>query len=204
MMMAFVHGFVLALGLILPLGPQNVFVFNQGALHHRLTRALPAVITAALCDTLLIALAVLGVSVAVMAITWLKTVIFLIGFVFLILIGWQIWKSDATVQEAKKTAPLKQVVFALSVSLLNPHAILDTVGVIGTGSLAYVGKEKWVFTLSCILVSWLWFFGLALGGRLIGNVDREGRWINRLNKLSAIIIWIVAVYFFYQMFTNLI
>ncbi|GGA41924.1 hypothetical protein GCM10007416_13560 [Kroppenstedtia guangzhouensis] len=28
---AFMHGFLLAFGLILPLGVQNVFIFNQGA-----------------------------------------------------------------------------------------------------------------------------------------------------------------------------
>lgn len=31
MLQPIIHGFLLALGLILPLGAQNVFVFNQGA-----------------------------------------------------------------------------------------------------------------------------------------------------------------------------
>lgn len=193
---AFLHGFILALGLILPLGPQNVFVFNQGALHRHFTRALPAVLTAALCDTVLIALAVLGVSVVVLTLTWLKTAIFMIGCIFLIYIGLQVWNSDAAIeQKGEKTSPLKQIMFAASVSLLNPHAILDTIGVIGTGSLAYLGNEKVLYAFSCVFVSWCWFFGLAVAGRFIGKVDSKGLWMNRLNKLSAIIIWGVAVYF---------
>ncbi len=44
------HGILLALGLILPLGAQNVFVFNQGA-NQKMINALPVVITAGLCDT---------------------------------------------------------------------------------------------------------------------------------------------------------
>ncbi|EZP76963.1 lysine exporter protein LysE/YggA [Parageobacillus genomosp. 1] len=32
MLTAFIHGFILALGLILPLGAQNVFVFPQGTI----------------------------------------------------------------------------------------------------------------------------------------------------------------------------
>jgi L-lysine exporter family protein LysE/ArgO len=36
--------------------------------------------------------------------------------------------------------------FAMSVSLLNPYAILVTIGVIGTSSLVYNGYEKWLFT----------------------------------------------------------
>jgi L-lysine exporter family protein LysE/ArgO len=51
-----------AFGLILPPGVQNVFVFNQGAMHKKFTRALPAVLTAGVCDTILIGLAVAGVS----------------------------------------------------------------------------------------------------------------------------------------------
>ena len=52
----------------------------------------------------------------------------------------------------------RQVKYALSVSLLNPHAILATVGVIGTTSLRYPDlPEKLAFTLACITVSWLWF-----------------------------------------------
>ncbi|RZH87840.1 amino acid transporter, partial [Staphylococcus aureus] len=40
------HGILLALGLILPLGAQNVFVFNQGANQKKMINALPVVITA--------------------------------------------------------------------------------------------------------------------------------------------------------------
>lgn len=53
------------------------------------------------------------------------------------------------------------MLFAMSVSLPNPHAILDTMGVIGTSSLKYNGTEKLVFTVVCIVVSWLWFVGLG-------------------------------------------
>ena len=51
---------VLAFGLILPLGVQNVFVFNQGANHPKFIYALPAIITASICDTVLILIAVNG------------------------------------------------------------------------------------------------------------------------------------------------
>ena len=56
----------------------------------------------------------------------------------------------------------KQISFALSVSLLNPHAIMDTIGVIGTSASAYDGSEKIAFTVATISVSWLWFIFLAI------------------------------------------
>ena len=50
-MSAFIHGYLLSFGLILPLSSQNVFVFSQGAPQPQLRRALPVVLTAALPDT---------------------------------------------------------------------------------------------------------------------------------------------------------
>lgn len=50
-MNAIIHGIVLAFGLILPLGVQNVFIFQQGAWQKQVWRALPAVISASVCDT---------------------------------------------------------------------------------------------------------------------------------------------------------
>jgi L-lysine exporter family protein LysE/ArgO len=200
---AIFHGILLAFGLILPLGAQNVFVFNQGAIQPTYVRALPVILTAAICDTFLIILAVLGVSIIVFSFAWLKAIIFIIGVLFLIYMGWTVWKSggQSTVNDDQSYLSAKtQVLFAMSVSLLNPHAILDTIGVIGTSSLVYNGYEKWLFTSACIIVSWLWFFGLALAGKIIKKVDHEGSIIHKINKVSALIIWGVAIYLFIQLF----
>ncbi|GIO26573.1 LysE/ArgO family amino acid transporter [Ornithinibacillus bavariensis] len=195
----FIHGVILAFGLILPLGVQNVFVFNQGATHSRFFQALPAVITAAICDTMLIALAVGGVSVVVLSFAGLRQVLFFAGFFFLLYMGWVMWKSNPVKEKnTQQFSTKRQITFALSVSLLNPHAILDTIGVIGTGSLVYDGLEKLVFALACILISWLWFIGLALTGRIVGRYDQNGVFLKRLNQLSAVIIWVMAVYIGYQ------
>ncbi|MER1998449.1 MAG: LysE family transporter, partial [Lysinibacillus sp.] len=163
-----IHGMLLAFGLILPLGVQNVFIFNQGATYKKFTNALPAIITAGVCDTLLIYLAVAGVSIIVFSFEWLKILLFLIGFIFLTYMGWVIWKDKSelnTNAEGNRFSARRQITFAASVSLLNPHAILDTIGVIGTSSLAYSGYEKWIFTLACIVVSWIWFISLAILGK---------------------------------------
>lgn len=197
MIEAFLHGAILAFGLILPLGVQNVFVFNQGATQKRFTRALPAVITAGICDTILILLAVMGVSIIVFSFVWIKNVLFLVGFFFLAYMGWSVWKSEPEVKNDKQGLSFstkRQITFAASVSLLNPHAIMDTIGVIGTSSLAYESLEKWAFSLACIGISWIWFFSLALVGRKVGEFDTSGRFLKKMNQISAIIIWGMALY----------
>lgn len=80
---------------------------------------------------------------------------------------------------------------------------MDTIGVIGTSSLAYTGSEKWIFTMACIAVSWLWFFSLAIAGRKIGQIDKNGKFLKRMNQVSAIIIWIMAMYMGYHLYSFL-
>ncbi|PJN88228.1 LysE/ArgO family amino acid transporter, partial [Bacillus sp. mrc49] len=102
--------------------------------------------------------------------------------------------------ETKQMSAKKQMIFALSVSLLNPHAILDTIGVIGSSSLVYSGTDKVIFTVTCIAVSWCWFHGLCLAGRLLKKIDTTGKFLGMLNKVSAIIIWITALYLLSSIF----
>jgi L-lysine exporter family protein LysE/ArgO len=198
---AIFHGIILALGLILPLGAQNVFVFNQGASQPNFKRIFPVIITASICDSLLIFLAVIGVSVIVLTFPVLQTIIFSIGLLFLVYMGWSIWTSvPANVQKEEAMPVKKQILFALSVSLLNPHAILDTIGVIGTSSLGYTGAEKVAFTGACIVISWLWFLSLGMAGKIVGRLDKNGQFLKGINKVSAIIIWGVAVYISIQLY----
>lgn len=194
------HAFLLALGLILPLGVQNIFIFQQGIVQRPLWRALPVVITAGICDTLLISLAVGGVSLVVLGLPWIKHVLMIGGIVFLLYMGYITWKSSIR-SEQGSIQPLsirKQIVFALSVSLLNPHALLDTIGVIGISSLPYEGIDKFIFTLTCIIVSWVWFACLAVSGHWVGRFDSFGRWLNVLNKCSALMIWGIALFLLYR------
>ena len=191
------HGIILAFGLILPLGVQNVFVFSQGATQPRLARAFPAAITAAMCDTLLILLAVLGLSMIVLQFEWLRISLMITGILFLCYMGYVIWRSEPIANGMNKALPIRQqIIFALSVSLLNPHAILDIVGVIGISALKYVGAEQTIFVVTCMIVSWLWFFGLTIAGALVKKLDRGGNLMKIFNKLSAIFIWGTAIYIF--------
>ena len=201
MIQAVIHGLLLAIGLILPLGAQNIFVFNQGANQTKFRRALPAVITAGLCDSLLIVLAVIGVSLILMSFPLLQIVVYIIGLVFLLYMAWSLWHEQSTqLDDQRGISPAKQISFALSVSLLNPHAIMDTIGVIGTSASAYAGSEKIAFTIATISISWLWFIFLAIAGRSVGHFDKSGRLLIILNKISSIIIVIVALMILQKMF----
>lgn len=189
----FVHAIILAFGLILPLGVQNVFIFNQGMLQRKFSNALPAIITAAISDTLLIGAAVGGVSLILLQWPLLTSVLYAGGSVFLLYMAWGMWKSASTAHASGRVLSAgQQIAFAASVSLLNPHALLDTVAVIGTSSLQYDGMERFYFALTTAVVSWVWFLGLAGAGRGMGRLDRTGRMSVMFNRISAVILVGVA------------
>lgn len=200
---AFLHGFILALGLILPLGVQNLFVLQQGMLQPNFWRTIPAVMTAAICDTLLINAAVSGVSLLFLEQPEGRAALLLTGSIFLLYMGWKNWRSTAAVATAKNSpdsllTARQQIVFAMSVSILNPYAFLDTVGVIGASSLQYTGMEKTAFTVAAVLVSWLWFTGLSLLGQVLGRLPDTMRNPLYINRFSAVFIWGSAGYLLLQ------
>ncbi|WP_408893008.1 LysE/ArgO family amino acid transporter [Paenibacillus taichungensis] len=183
-----IHAVVLAFGLILPLGVQNVFIFNQGMTQRSYARALPAIVTAGLSDTLLIGAAVGGVSLILLQWPLLANVLYAGGSVFLLYMAWSIWRSSGPANSSAAVLSAgRQIAFAASVSLLNPHALLDTVAVIGTSSLQYEGVARLYFAITAAVVSWVWFLGLAGAGRLVGRTDRTGRVSVFFNRLSAVV-----------------
>lgn len=200
-MQAFVHGMILAMGLILPLGIQNLFVFTQGVIQPTFLRALPVVFTASMCDTLLILLAVQGVSLFIASFAWVKVLFLGIGIVFLSYMGWLTWNNTLVSgcdNEEKSFTIKQQILFAVTVSLLNPHAVLDTIGVIGTSSINYIGNDKVLFTMACILISWCWFLLLAVLGWKTGKQKGFTQMFGVMNKISAVLMWLSAIYMAYS------
>ncbi|MFB8735459.1 amino acid transporter [Bacillus sp. SL00103] len=82
----------------------------------------------------------------------------------------------------------KQILFACSVSFKSPRHSRYLWRDWLLNSLQYNGAEKMgVYSLvsSC---HGLWFIGLALLGKMLGKLDTNGKWMNRINKASAVMI----------------
>lgn len=189
------HGVSLAIALILPLGAQNTFIINQGATHKKLALIMPAVITAGLCDTLLIILATTGVSSVVLLNETIKYLMLVVSVLFLGYLGYKLWITEVnqTINNSTAKYSLKfQIMTAMTLSLLNPHAIADTIAAIGTSALAYEDlDQRFYFTLACIVVSWIWFFALSLFGKSLA----KNKFYNTYqNKISSVMIWLSCIF----------
>lgn len=212
---AFLHGLLLSFGLILPIGMQNGFVLTQGSVQHRFVDALPTVVTASLCDTMLIAVAVFGASSLASYILRFRLILGVIGIAFLLWMGWKLlWprrtaatagkvevptpdddSSGASVQTNEAWSPRSQVGFAMSTSLLNPHAWIDTVAIIGGTALAYTNlADRVAFSIACVGVSWVWFTLLAWVGRVATSFLFRDKARARMNQISGAMMWASAIY----------
>jgi len=81
----------------------------------------------------------------------------------------------------------------LAVSLLNPHVYLDTVVLLGGVAAQYAPAQRAAFVLGAGTASAVWFFGLALGARLLSPVfEREVAW-RVLDVVIGCIMWWIAV-----------
>lgn len=187
-------GLTLGLSLIVAIGPQNAFVLRQG-----LTRryGLLAALTCSLADTLLMVVGVLGVGALLARSPALATLGTLAGAAFLGWYGWRSFQSarkPGTLQAGGQGAQTPGAVLATAAafSFLNPHALLDTVVLIGGASAGLETTGRTAFLLGTILASWTWFFSLALLAGRLAPLMRSARAWQVLDVLVGLMMWGIA------------
>jgi L-lysine exporter family protein LysE/ArgO len=182
---AYVAGLLLGLALIAPIGAQNVFVVGQG-LAVGWPRAACAVIAAGCCDTILIVCGAAGVSGLLNSFPGLRVALLLGGALFLVHLGLRSWRASESLVGFATGDVLsgRQILLrTASVSLLNPHAILDTIGVMGSTISAQPQEQRLWFATGAISASWVWFLFLAVGAAAARRYMTPGRarWFERIS-----------------------
>src|SRR6185436_559688 len=169
MLTAFLPGLLLGLSLIVAIGAQNAFVLRQGL---RREHVFAVCAVCAISDALLIAAGVAGFGALVRALPWLAPAMrfggaaFLFGYALRSL--WSAWRSHAKLDPARDEPRALSVtlMMCLAFTWLNPHVYLDTVVLLGSVSTRY-GDHRTVFALGAIMSSFLFFFSLGYGARLL-------------------------------------
>ncbi|MDZ7277444.1 arginine exporter ArgO [Pantoea eucrina] len=196
MISIYLQGLALGAALILPLGPQNAFVLNQGIKRHY------PLMTAALCslsDIVLICGGIFGGSALLNQSPTLLMLITWAGVAFLLWYGWgalrNAWRGGAAVTDdaALKQGRWRIIMTLLAVTWLNPHVYLDTFVVLGSlgSQLPSMEARRW-FALGTISASVLWFFGLALLAAWLSPRLRTPLAQRIINLLVGGIMWFIA------------
>lgn len=196
MLYHYFQGLILGAALILPLGPQNAFVMNQGICrqYHLMTALL-----CALSDLLLICAGVFGGSALLMQSPWLLGLVTWGGVAFLLWYGFGALKTAFSQHiEIDSEAALKQgrwkiIATMLAVTWLNPHVYLDTFVVLGSlGGQLEPDPRRW-FALGTISASFIWFFGLALLAAWLAPRLRTAKAQRVINLLVGAVMWYIAL-----------
>ena len=191
---AAISGFFLGLSLIVAIGAQNAFVLRQGL---RREHVFAICLTCAASDALLIAAGVSGFRATAGALPWLEPALRFGGVAFLAVYGLKSLRAaiagnaalDPSATEAQSLAAALATCLALT--WLNPHVYLDTVVLLGSISTQYPGRET-AFGLGAAAGSFLFFFSLGYGARLLRPLfARPSAW-RLLDGVIALVMWTIA------------
>jgi len=155
-----VQGFIIGSSLIIAIGPQNLYVINQGL---KKNYTFIIVLICSLSDSLLI---ICGIYLSNSILNFSGSIIItmkLVGGIWLILYGISKIKNSRNhiikSKEFNERSFTKVVITTFAITYANPHVYLDTVILLGSISVNF--DNKLFFGLGAILASFVFFFSLG-------------------------------------------
>ncbi|MCP4475297.1 MAG: amino acid transporter [Gammaproteobacteria bacterium] len=194
----FLKGLLLSAGLIIAIGSQNAYVLKQGLLRNHVFYIC---LLCFLFDLILMTIGVFGVGSFIIHLPTLATVVSVIGAIFLFCYGAKAFLSAYRGKESlrvsdKTLAPTslkRTVIITTAVSLLNPHVYLDTVIVIGGIANTFSLEQKVFFLIGAVLTSFIWFFSLGYGSKLLAPLFRKNITWRVLDVIIGCIMWWITI-----------
>ena len=188
-------GLLLGGSLIIAIGAQNAFILRQGLLRQHV---FILCLICALSDAALIGLGVAGLGAIISGSEILIGVVTLGGAAFLAVYALLALKRAISPSglEAAKSGPgsLKAAVMTcLAFTFLNPHVYLDTVLLVGGLSGRYEGSARLAFAIGAMSSSFIWFFGLGYGARVMEPLFAKPSAWRVLDGLIALVMAALSV-----------
>ena len=156
----FIQGFIIGSSLIIAIGPQNLYVINQGL---KKNFVFIVVLICSLSDSLLIVCGIYLSNNILSLNTSIITIMKLIGGIWLILYGINKIKNsrqhEIKSSEINAASFTKVVLTTLAITYANTHVYLDTVILLGSISINF--DSKFYFGLGAIFASFIFFFSLG-------------------------------------------
>ncbi len=186
----FLEGMILQASLIFALGPQNLFVLESGLVrHHHILVSLVCFI----CDFSLIMMGVIGAAPFINTYPEIKILIGILGVGSLVNYGIQkirLNKFNLIIDQNEIRNSLKvTITSSLVFSLVNPHAYLDGIVLIGGYSSKYLDlKNRLTLGLGAASFSLIWFLLLSIGASFMLPVFKSGKNMRYLMAGSGVLL----------------
>ena len=192
-------GFFTSGSLILAIGPQNLFVIEQG-----LKRNFIFTITTicAASDILLIFLGVFiyhifhSISLEVEVILNIILIVFLINYIK-DKIG--SLKKEYKIESIERSQNFKNIILkTLGFTYLNPHVYSDTVFILGNLSKNFALQEKFYFAFGASFASIIFFYSLGYMSSMFTNFIKKKNTWKYINSFIVFFMSVLVVYIVYD------
>ena len=196
---SYIQGLLLGFSLIIAIGAQNLFVFNQGLIGKYV---MIVCLFCSLSDALLILIGYSGLYLIIENNVILQNFIILIGFLWLL--GYGVLKIregmyfdqesnlDLQISHTNNRNLYKTILAISGITWLNPHVYLDTVFLIGSISNSVQSEKQFSFLLGAISSSFLFFFFLGYMGFKIGPLIKSPNLWKKINNSLGIIMIMIS------------
>ena len=193
-----IQGFIIGATLIIAIGPQNLFVINQGL---KKNFVFTSVIFCSLSDSILI---ILGINLSNLIVNInINTIVILkiIGGIWLVIYGLnKIIKINNSKYINKKNETdnnFKKIFITLFlITYANPHVYLDTVILIGSISTTF--ESQLFFGIGTIIASFTFFFSLGYLSKFLSKYiysEKTWFWIDLIIGLLMISYGLKFIFF---------
>jgi L-lysine exporter family protein LysE/ArgO len=196
MFSAFFTGFFLGLSLIVAIGAQNAFVLRHGILQQHVFYV---ALFCAVSDATLIFLGVTGISIFFNNfVDQFSNILFRISAIWLSGYGiirlMSAFKSNSSINIEKTTVKglFPTLISLFILTFTNPHVYLDTVILIGSIAQQFSGELKVGFTIGASVASFVFFFSLSYGAKLLAPIMNNPNSWRILDVIIAIIMFSIA------------
>ena len=190
----FIQGFIIGSSLIIAIGPQNLYVINQGLKKNFIYIV---VLICSLSDSLLI---VCGIYLSNNILSLNPSVINimkLVGGIWLILYGINKIKNSRNHvinnKEFNEASFIKVVMTTLAITYANPHVYLDTVILLGSISVNF--DSKLYFGLGAIFASFVFFFSLGYFSNFLSQYIKSQKVWFYIDNLIGILMLFYGLFF---------
>ena len=180
--MALLEGFFIALGLIMVIGVQNIYVLRYGILGKHV---LLLVLTCWLSDVLLMSIGIFSMNSFSEGSTLWTSILSIVGATFLFLYGAGAFYSairgkqplDIDLHQQNTPSAWRVWLTVMAITYLNPHTYIDTVLLIGSVGASYESPQEIYFLIGASVASLLWFACLGFGVKFLKPVfEKPGAW----------------------------
>ena len=200
----FAFGFYLGMSLILAIGPQNLFVIEQGLKRHHVFLVC---LICSVSDFMFIAIGTAAFYYFSQSNQFVDLILNLLLLVFIFNFVWNKLNSSSnfySFNESYNEAYTGKVILrTLAFTYLNPHVYSDTIFIIGGFSRELMLNEKIFFVIGAASASFIYFFSLGYASSYFATFINNQKGWQLINRIVIFVMLLLSIFVIHKIVTTL-